>query len=122
ENEWLGYIPYEELRSAYNPEQGYLFSANHRVEPEGYPYYISDGYTPGYRAQRIEDLLNEYAPLTVEDMDLIQEDTFSAQAPLLVPYLDVIQANTPLEEQALEALLSWDLHTDIEGAGASIYE
>lgn len=122
ENEWLGYIPYEELPSAYNPEQGYLFSANHRVEPEGYPYYISDGYTPGYRAQRIEDLLNEYAPLTVEDMDLIQEDTFSAQAPLLVPYLDVIQANTPLEEQALEALLSWDLHTDIEGAGASIYE
>jgi penicillin amidase len=59
ENEWQGYIPYEELPTAFNPEQGFLLSANHRVEPEGYPYYISDSYTPGYRAQQIEDLLKD---------------------------------------------------------------
>lgn len=122
ENEWLGYIPYEELPSAYNPEQGFLLSANHRVEPEGYPYYIADTYTPGYRAQQIEDLLHAYAPLSVADMDLIQEDTYSPQAPYLMPYLEVIQPNTSLQEEALDVLLNWDLHTSIEGAGASIYE
>lgn len=122
ENEWLGYIPYDELPRSYNPEQGYLLNANHRVEPEGYPYYLSDGYTPGYRAQQIEDLLHEYAPLSVADMDLIQEDTYSPQAALLMPYLDVVEAKTPLQEEALATLLAWDLHTDIEGAGASIYE
>lgn len=122
ENEWEGYIPFEELPSAYNPEQGYLLSANNRAEPEGYPYYISDSYTPGYRAQQIEDLLNEYAPLTVADMDLIQEDTYSPQAALLMPYLDVVEAKTPLQEEALATLRNWDLHTDIEGAGPSIYE
>jgi hypothetical protein len=95
ENEWQGYIPFEELPYAYNPEQGFLVSANNRIEPEGYPYYISDGYTPGYRAQQIEDLLQEYAPLTVEDMDLIQEDTYSPQAELLMPFLDVIEAQKP---------------------------
>ncbi|MCA9954556.1 MAG: MFS transporter [Anaerolineales bacterium] len=122
ENEWIGYIPYDEMPRSYNPAQGYLLSANHRVEPEGYPYYISDGYTPGYRAQQIEDLLNEYAPLTIEDMDLIQEDTYSPQAALMMPYLSVITANSPLEEEALDTLLNWNLHTDIEGAGTSIYE
>ncbi|MCA9944680.1 MAG: penicillin acylase family protein, partial [Anaerolineales bacterium] len=122
ENEWQGYVPYDELPSSYNPEQGFLLSANHRVEPEGYPYYLSDGYTPGYRAQQIEDLLKEYAPLSVEDMDLIQEDTFSPQAVQVMPYLEVIQANSPLEEAALDALLNWNLHTDIEGVGTSVYE
>jgi penicillin amidase len=122
ENEWQGYIPYEELPTAFNPEQGFLLSANHRVEPEGYPYYISDSYTPGYRAQQIEDLLKEYAPLSVADMDLIQEDTYSPQAALLMPYLDVIEAETPLQEEALAALRDWNLHTDIDGAGTSVYE
>ncbi len=122
DNEWQGYIPYDELPHVYNPDQGFLVSANHRVEPEGYPYYLSDGYTPGYRAQQIEDLLQEYAPLTVEDMDLIQEDTYSPQAVLLMPYLDVIEADSPLEEAAREALLNWNLRTDIEGAGTSVYE
>ena len=122
DNEWQGYIPFEELPYAYNPEQGFLASANNRIEPEGYPYYISDSYTPGYRAQQIEDLLQEYAPLTVEDMDLIQEDTFSTQAVRIMPYLDVIEAETPLQEQALDALNNWNLHTDIEGAGTSVYE
>ncbi len=122
DNEWQGYIPYDELPHVYNPNQGFLVSANHRVEPEGYPYYLSDGYTPGYRAQQIEDLLQEYAPLTVEDMDLIQEDTYSPQAVQLMPYLNVIEADSPLEEAAREALLNWNLRTDIEGAGTSVYE
>lgn len=122
ETEWQGYIPFEELPSAYNPPVGMLLSANHRVEPEGYPYYLSDSYTPGYRAQRIENLLQEYAPISIADMDSIQEDTYSPQAALLTPYLDVVEAKTPLEEEALAALRDWDLHTDIEGAGASVYE
>lgn len=122
ENEWLGYIPYEEMPSVYNPSGGILLSANHRVEPEGYPYYLSDSYTPGYRARQIENLLLEYAPITVADMDLIQEDTYSPQAKLIFPYLDVLEAGTPLEEEALTALRAWDLHTDIDGAGASVYE
>ena len=122
ENEWQGYIPYEELPSTYNPPEGFLLSANHRVEPEGYPYYLSDSYTPGYRAQQIENLLLEYAPLSVADMDLIQEDTYSPQAVLLVPYLDVVEANSPLEEEALTTLRDWDLHANIEGAGASVFE
>lgn len=122
ENEWQGYVPFDELPSAYNPEEGFMVSANHRIEPDGYPYYISDSYTPGYRAQRIEDLLKEYAPLTVADMDLIQEDTYSPHAEMLFPYLDSIEAQTPLQEEALAALKSWDLHTDIDGAGTSIYE
>lgn len=120
--EWEGYIPFEELPYAFNPEEGVLISTNNRIEPEGYPYYIADSYTPGYRAQQIDKLLNEYAPITVADMDLIQEDTFSPQAELLLPYLDVVKPNTPLEEAALAELQNWDLHTDIDGIGTSIYE
>ncbi len=40
-----GLYSYDELPHVYNPDQGFLVSANHRVEPEGYSYYLSDGYT-----------------------------------------------------------------------------
>lgn len=122
ENEWQGYIPYEEMPSAYNPPNGFLLSTNNRAEPEGYPYYISDSYTPGYRAQQVEKRLLAYAPLSVADMELIQEDTYSPQAALFMPYLDVVEANTPLEDEALAALRDWDLNANIDNAGTSVYE
>ncbi len=55
-------------------------------------------------------------------MDLIQEDTYSPQAALFLPYLDVLTASTPLEEEALAALRDWDLNTNIDNAGTSVYE
>ena len=54
EYEWEGYVPYEELPEARDPECGYLVTANNRIEPSDYPHHITSEYLDGYRARRIE--------------------------------------------------------------------
>jgi penicillin amidase len=41
EYDWAGYIPFERLPHAYNPPSGMLVTANGRVVPDGYPYFIT---------------------------------------------------------------------------------
>jgi penicillin amidase len=70
EYEWLGYIPFEELPTTFNPPEGYIVTANNAVVRD-YPYLISLVWAYGYRAQRIVDLI-ESAPGPI-DVAYIQQ-------------------------------------------------
>ncbi len=39
--DWTGYIPFEDLPHSYNPSSGMIATANGRVVPDGYPYFIT---------------------------------------------------------------------------------
>ena len=43
EFDWKGYVPLNELPYSFNPERGYVSSANNKTVSEDYPYYISTG-------------------------------------------------------------------------------
>ena len=62
ENEWQGYIPFEELPHTFNPPQGYVATANNAVVSAEYPYPISYYWAQGYRARRIVEMI-ESAPV-----------------------------------------------------------
>ncbi|HLQ10992.1 MAG TPA: penicillin acylase family protein, partial [Ktedonobacteraceae bacterium] len=68
EYEWTSYIPFEELPQTYNPEQHFIVTANNRVVDDSYPYYITNEWLNGYRAQRIRDLLTSKQKLSLSDM------------------------------------------------------
>ncbi len=71
--DWLGYIPFDDLPRVLNPERGYIATANQAVVPleyydqlrdkladqfgENANYFISQEWDYGYRAQRIEALI-----------------------------------------------------------------
>ncbi|HBE26836.1 MAG TPA: penicillin acylase family protein, partial [Ktedonobacter sp.] len=74
EYEWTGFISFEELPQIYNPEQHFIITANNRVVDDSYPYYITNEWLNGYRAQRIRDLLTSKGKLAPEDMVAIQGD------------------------------------------------
>ena len=54
---WAGYIPFEELPRALNPQSGAIVLANHKVTPPDYPHAINYEWQAPYRAERIEELL-----------------------------------------------------------------
>jgi penicillin amidase len=53
ENEWDGWVPYEELPWSKDPERGILVTANNRTHDEGYPHLIGRDFHPPFRALRI---------------------------------------------------------------------
>jgi penicillin amidase len=76
--EWDGYIPFEELPSAYNPPSGLLITANQNPFPENYAYRINGHFDPGYRAVQIRDRLSARKNWRAEEMLAVQKDVYSA--------------------------------------------
>ncbi len=122
EYEWLGYIPFEELPSRFNPPEGFIVTANHAVVDAGYPYLISLDWDRGYRAQRITDMIEEFDTLSADDIMLIHGDNKSLSAAEVVPHLVVLSSEDARLRRALERLALWDLQEHKDSAEAALYE
>jgi penicillin amidase len=124
EIEWTGFIPYNELPNSYNPKEDYIITANNKPE-KNYKYYISNLYEPYYRAQRIEDLLNQRNNFTAEEIKLIQRDVYSLQAKEFCKYLFDAYANVKTVDKQelyfLDQLKKWDYELKYVSPLASIY-
>lgn len=122
ENEWQGFIPFDELPHAFNPEAGYLATANNKPVPDDYPHHLAHHWFPGYRAKRITDLIAAGERHTIDSMRRIQLDTHSLPAEAIRPYLLAISPAAGAESQALDAVRSWDLRYEPDRTGAVIFQ
>ncbi len=77
EHLWSGYIPYDALPAVIDPASGVLATANARVTPDDYPYYVTDNWADPYRVERIYRLLGARTGLQPEDMLRVQTDVHS---------------------------------------------
>jgi penicillin amidase len=129
EGEWIGYIDIlNELPSSLNPSQQYLTSANQVVAGPNYvKYHLQSEYANGYRARRINELLNKSNNISLEDMKLIQNDVNSTAARAFIPTLiEVIRyeygTSPPPEVGAvLTELESWSYIMSKDLAAPTIY-
>lgn len=111
-NDWLGYIPFEELPRTYNPPEGAVASANNRITDAAYPYYLSHFFEPPHRIRRIEELLARREKFSAEDLAAVQLDHVSLHAKELIATLKDDLTRIPQESPTVKAaanrLLSWD--------------
>ncbi|MFW9996725.1 MAG: penicillin acylase family protein, partial [Candidatus Odinarchaeota archaeon] len=56
EYDWTGFIPFEEMPHALNPEKGFLVNTNHKIVPESYKHFLGNIWMNGYRARRIGEV------------------------------------------------------------------
>ncbi|WP_214109316.1 penicillin acylase family protein [Acrocarpospora catenulata] len=90
EQEWTGYIPFEELPYAYNPPEGWIATANNAAIGPGYRHFLTSDWAYGYRSQRIADRLKALTAagkVTLQSMADLQMDDTNGLAPTLVPHL-----------------------------------
>ncbi|MFH1538989.1 MAG: penicillin acylase family protein [bacterium] len=124
--DWLGRVPPEEQPMMLNPRRGYVISANNKVIDENeYPHVVSFNYA-GYRAERIEELLNSKERLTPGDMREFQMDVYMMQARRLAPYyLEAYEREGDKEDtllaEAVKVLGDWDHVAGTDSAGPSIF-
>jgi len=107
---------------AYNPPTHFIATANNKVVPDDYPYFISYEWSAPYRAQRVADLLTAKDKLSIQDFGQIQADTYSIPGEKLVPYLLDLEPQGTLGEQAMEQLRAWDFRNEIDSPGATIFQ
>ena len=112
DHDWTGYIPFESLPHAYNPSSGIIATANGRIVPDGYPYFITSKWASPYRTARIYELLEAGSRLTVAEMLRIQTDIRPLDDLWLAQQLLAATAKRPPQgtdaQYALSLLRSWD--------------
>jgi len=121
EYEWTGYLPFEELPQAYNPPQGWLATANHKVVDEHYPHFLSGDWEHSLRAQRIVELLHSRQKHTVADFQAMQIDDLSPLARRVQPVLSAVKPENEVARRALAFIRRWDCRMSVESVAASIY-
>jgi len=125
-HDWKGFVPFEELPHVYNPESGYVSSANNRATDETYPYYISQWFLPPHRIERIREMLGSKEKLSIDDFKSMHADLHST---LVDDILEDILAElgrvedlSPSEKEALGFLKSWQGELTKDSAATTIFE
>jgi penicillin amidase len=120
--DWIDYIPFDQLPRSFNPEKGYIVTANNAVVDENYRYLISKDWAPGYRAKRIVELIEGQEALTVADMRAIHGDNKAFYAEEVLPALLELEPEDARAAQALDLLRAWDTDTTRDSSAAAIFE
>lgn len=106
--DWAGFIPFAELPQAYNPVDGSLMTANHRITPPGYAHHITSEWQPPYRANRISELLGAVRKHSIASFARIQGDVVSLPVKELLPRLAKVKPGSEQARRALALLAKWD--------------
>ncbi len=125
--DWTGIVPFAELPYSYNPESGYVASANNRTVGDDFPYYISRWFDLPNRFERIREGLISTEKLTLDDFKKIQSNQSSMWAQKLVPYFisvmaDRIEEQPEMNKQAFEILKSWNFEMGTGSVPSTIFE
>jgi penicillin G amidase len=103
--EWTGYIPFEQLPKSFNPESGFIVTANARVVGPDYKPYLTDKWEEPYRTARIYDLLHDKHDLRPEDMLKVQTDAYSIPHVFLAEQLAAAAKAAPPKDARTKKLI-----------------
>ncbi|MBL1133961.1 MAG: penicillin acylase family protein [Chloroflexi bacterium] len=141
--EWRGTVPFEALPNVYNPPDGMIISANNAPVPLSYYGELAQKlnaddpalfgrieqmntvfgqqWNVGYRAARIETILESIERHTPETFARIQGDNQNIFAQELMPYLLNVTFDSPELTDALSWLKEWDLQNQMDSPQAILF-
>jgi len=124
ENEWQGFIPFDQLPAFYNPPAGLVVTANQNPFPPDYPYAVNGNFASHYRSRRIRELLLARNGWQAQDMLSVQKDVYSSFSQYLAQAIvEAYGRHQPQHgelEGAVEVLRSWNGQMDKDGAAPLI--
>jgi penicillin amidase len=118
--EWAGFR--DDLPREYNPERGFIATANHDIHPAGFdpPLFFKNGTFP--RFERLTQLLSLGNGFTVEDFKRMQHDTYWAAAAERQELLRGWTGASPELETARSLVQRWDGFYDRPSVAASVFD
>ena len=122
DHEWRGWRTLDELPHEFNPDAGFLATANHNtLRSESPPNIGYSSWSVPARINRIRDVLNAKNTVTVDDLAHLQHDATSWNAEQLVPLLQPLSFKDATIEKARTMLVGWDRRLTQESAAAALY-
>lgn len=121
---WQGFIPDSETPMQFNPERGFVSSANQPPADISYPYYLGTDY-PTSRGIIINKMLEADSAFTLDKVKAMQTDNYNIFAEQAMPLFKQYINTTALNKNAIryfDILEKWNLRNDAESEGATVFE
>jgi penicillin amidase len=112
-----------DLPSEYNPERGYIATANNDTQPHGFtpPYAYLPADARYRRHERIEQMIRSATSFTIDDMIRMLRDSHNAEAAEDQPLFRGWTSDDHQLEQARALIADWNAVMDLDSAAAAIY-
>jgi penicillin G amidase len=121
---WQGFIPFDQMPSAFDPPSGFLATANARVTTDKSPYQLTLDWASPYRVERIYKSLQGRDKLTRRDMLALQTDVYSeVEQEMGNRFAYAIDHTTGANERlrmAASLMRNWDGRLTADSAAASL--
>ncbi len=120
---WQGIIPENETPYQYNPERGFVSSANQRPVDSTYPYYLGREY-PSPRGFLVNRKLAAMQQITPKDMMDMQTDNYNVFAEMAVPIFTKNINQSALnvtEKKYFDLLQNWNFRNDPDSKGTTVF-
>lgn len=132
EYDWTGeYISPADFPHGVNPKQGFVHSCNHKIVSDDFPHYLGSTWMNGYRARRIQDLLEQKPKHSLKDFADYQHDVLSIPGKEFVGAFkhhlgaatDAKFSSLPETVQKLAKIMyDWNQLVHSDSVGATVYE
>jgi penicillin amidase len=122
EYDWTGFVPFNELPWAYNPETHWLATANNKIADDDYPHFLACNYDSGYRQRRIVERLQGQEKLSLADFKALQGDVYSIPGRALASMILALQPADPWCRRAQVFVNVWDYQVTADSVAACIVE
>ena len=121
--EWAGFVPTAELPHSFNPKEGFVATANHKMIPEQYPYNVGVEWAPPYRVTRIRSVLEgakqTHHKLVISDMEALQTDITCLPA---LEFEKLVASTSLNKDASLRTFFVWDGKLTRQSPEAALYE
>lgn len=119
---WDGFADFDDMPWVFDPDAGYIVTANNAVTDPDYPVFLTDDWSLGDRAARIVELLEAAGPLDVAGMQAVAFDQHGPLADVLAPALLALPKDSGTDARtstALDLLDGWDGQQTADSAAAA---
>lgn len=119
--EWPGWLPTGCNPWLYNPERGFVSSANQHPTSPDYPWVYSGDFEH-FRNRRINALLAAGKDFTPESIQAVQLDNKNLMAEMILPLmLASLGPEEEAEKDVVETLRNWDYMNDADAVAPALF-
>ena len=118
DGDWIGYIPFENMPNLYNPESGFIVTANQRIVGTDYRYQqVTRQFASPWRARRLYNLIETNNRITMADVQEFQYDSYNI--PLKKFAAEIVKRQAASKE-TLKLLREWDGRMTSDSVAATV--
>jgi penicillin G amidase len=119
---WIGWIPFEQMPNSENPPRGWLGTCNHKTVGADYPHYYSSHFAASYRYRRIKQLLEAPGPKPVDAHWQFQRDPTNIMAQVVCPVMARALNSYPDTKEIGSILANWDHRDDPNQVATTLFQ